>query len=121
MAHLSHDLSPLLSIRLAPGALDGLEWRDFGDGASLAKLAREGETGLVLYRVAADAPQSTFAAHRHIGGEAYFMLKGVIADETGRYSAGSFVWLPPGSSHAPWAIGDTVVLVFWPEGVEMEG
>jgi anti-sigma factor ChrR (cupin superfamily) len=86
----------------------------------LAKLAREGEAGLVLYRASPGAAKGAFAPHRHTGGEAYLVLKGLIADETGRYGRGSFVWLPRGSHHAPWTEGDTVVLVLWPEGVKKE-
>jgi len=90
-----------------------------GSCSHLAKLARDGRTGLVLYRVAGDAPKDAFAPHRHPGGEAYLVLKGVIADRYGRYEEGSFVWLPPGSQHTPWVEGDTLVLVLWPDGVDL--
>ena len=43
-----------------------------------------------------------------------------IADETGTYPAGTFVWLPEDSIHTPWAEGETVVLVLWPGGVKIE-
>ncbi|HEX5135388.1 MAG TPA: cupin domain-containing protein [Planctomycetota bacterium] len=119
MRALSRDLTDLLRMHLDEAALDGLEWRDFGKGVRLGKLAREGKAGLLLYRIEAGAPRDAFAPHRHVGGEAYLVLKGVIADSTGRYPAGSFVWLPPGSAHAPWAEGETIVLVLWPEGVEV--
>lgn len=114
------DLNPFLRLELDEAALDAVEWRDYGKGVELGKLAREGTAGLVLYRVAADAPRDAFARHRHHGGEAYLVLKGAIGDEYGRYQKGSFVWLPAGSVHTPWAEGETVVLVLWPEGVEIE-
>jgi anti-sigma factor ChrR (cupin superfamily) len=117
---LSRDLNDLLRLELDEAALDRLEWRPFGKGVRLAKLARDGAAGLVLYRIEAGAPRDAFAPHRHVGGEAYLVLEGVIADETGRYPRGSFVWLPPGSRHAPWAEGETVVLVLWPQGVKVE-
>jgi len=117
---LARDLNGLFTLHLDEEALRGLEWRDFGKGVRLARLAREGQAGLLLYHVAADAPRDAFAPHRHVGGEAYLVLKGVIADETGRYPAGCFVWLPAGSRHQPWAEGETVVLVLWPEGVRVE-
>ena len=121
MKALSHDLTNLLRIELDEAALESqVEWRQFGKGVELGKLAREGQAGLVLYRVAADAPRDGFQRHRHAGGEAYLVLKGVIADEHGRYPAGSFVWLPRDSVHTPWAEGETVVLVLWPEGVKVE-
>ena len=117
---LTHDLTAFLSMSLDEAALDGIEWRKFGKGVELGKLAREGKAGLVLYRVAADAPKDAFQRHRHDGGEAYVVLKGVIADEYGRYPAGSFVWLPRDSVHTPWSEGETLVLVLWPEGVHIE-
>jgi anti-sigma factor ChrR (cupin superfamily) len=123
MAPFHHDLSPFLALRLDDGALAKLVWRDFGDGTELAKLAREGETGLVLYRIApASAPRS-FASHVHTGGEAYLVLKGAIVDESGTYPAGSFVWMKPGSQHTPrgWEQSETLVLVLWPEGVRTSG
>jgi len=119
LSALSRDLKDLLTISLDEAALDGLEWRDFGKGVKLGRLARQGAASLVLYRVEADAPRDAFARHRHPGGEAYLVLKGVIADDTGRYPAGHFVWLPPESEHAPWAEGETVVLVLWPGGVTL--
>jgi anti-sigma factor ChrR (cupin superfamily) len=117
---LARDLSDLLKLDLDEETLDELEWRDYGQGVYLAKLAREGGAGLVLYRADAGAPKGAFAPHRHPGGEAYLVLKGVIADESGRYPEGSFVWLARGSKHAPWTEGETVVLVLWPEGVAKE-
>ena len=83
-------------------------------------LAREGEAGPLLYRIAADAGRDVLAPRRHVGGEAYLVLEGVIGDETGRYPAGTFVWPPANSRHSPWAEGETVVLVLRPEGVEVE-
>ena len=118
---LAKDLSDLVQIDLNEAALDdgAIEWRDYGKGVRLGKLAREGAAGLVLYRVAKDAPRDAFARHRHTGGEAYLVLKGVIADEFGRYEKGTFVWLPADSVHTPWAEGETVVLVLWPRGVSL--
>jgi len=122
MKALHRDLRDLVRLELDEEALTGLDWRDFGKGVQLAKLAREGQAGLVLYKVAADAPKDAFAPHRHVGGEAYLVLKGVIGDEFGRYPEGSFVWLPKDSKHEPWVEGETetVVLVLWPEGVKLE-
>jgi len=120
---LTCDLSSFLALRLDDKALAGLEWREVGKGVSIAKLAREDRTGMVLYRIDARAPAGAFFPHRHPGGEAYFVLRGVIADESGRYPEGSFAWLPPDSRHAPRAEGEdeTIVLVLWPEGVVREG
>jgi anti-sigma factor ChrR (cupin superfamily) len=113
-----HDLSALVELRVDESALAALAWKDFGNGSSMARLARNGETGLVVYRIAADARDDAFAPHEHIGGEAYLVLKGAIRDESGTYGAGQIVWLAPGSVHTPRGVGETIVLVLWPAGVQ---
>src|SRR5215470_17630577 len=112
-------LSDLMAIRLDEAALRALSWRDFGNGLSMARLKRAGKKELVLYRIAEDAPPDAFVRHEHVGGEFYLVLKGVIEDESGSYAAGDFVYLARESVHAPRARGETVVLVFWPEGVRV--
>ena len=100
-------------------ALNRLQWRDFGNGLSMSRLARQGRRELVLYRIAADAAADAFVKHEHIGGEFYLVLKGRIADETGEYHQGDIVFLDPRSVHTPRAVGETVVLVLWPGGVRI--
>ena len=85
----------------------------------MSRLARDGRRELVLYRVQASASPDAFLKHEHLGGEFYLVLKGKIADETGEYNEGDVVFLDPKSVHTPQAVGDTVVLVFWPEGVRI--
>jgi anti-sigma factor ChrR (cupin superfamily) len=98
-----HDLSSLVRFQLDEEAL-----------------AREGETGLVLYKIAAGAQHDVFQPHTHPGGETYLVLKGAIVDESGTYPAGSIVWMNRGSKHTPRGTkdGETIVLVLWPEGVK---
>lgn len=112
-------LRDIVDIQLAETGIERLQWHDFGNGLSMARLAREGQREIVLYRVAADAAPDAFLRHEHIGGEFYFVLKGRIADETGEYGKGDIVFLDPRSVHAPHAIGETLVLVVWPEGVRI--
>ena len=64
---LRFDLRPFLRLELDEAALDTVEWRDYGSGVELGKLAREGAAGLELYRVSAEAPKDAFARHRHHG------------------------------------------------------
>jgi len=116
---LRRSLNDFLKIGLNAEALDRLQWRDFGNGLSMSRLARQGQRELVLYRLAADASADAFLKHEHIGGEFYLVLKGKIVDETGEYEKGDVVFLEPHSVHTPRAIGETVVLVFWPEGVRI--
>jgi anti-sigma factor ChrR (cupin superfamily) len=114
-----HDLSPLLRFSIDDDALAALTWKDFGNGSQMARLARDGETGLVLYRIAKDAQHDVFQPHTHPGGEAYLVLRGAVIDESGRYPAGSILWMTPGSRHTPRGSSDeeTLILVLWPNGI----
>jgi anti-sigma factor ChrR (cupin superfamily) len=116
---LHRSLTDFLRFELDDKAIAGLSWREFGNGLSLCRLAREGARELVLYRIAADAAADAFVTHEHLGGEFYLVLKGKIVDETGEYGRGDAVFLDPHSVHTPRAIGETLVLVFWPAGVRL--
>jgi anti-sigma factor ChrR (cupin superfamily) len=116
---LRRSLNDFLNFEVDEAALDRLQWRDFGNGLSMSRLAREGQRELVLYRIAANASPDAFLKHEHIGGEFYLVLKGKIADETGEYEKGDIVFLDPHSVHTPRAVDETVVLVFWPAGVRI--
>jgi anti-sigma factor ChrR (cupin superfamily) len=116
---LRRSLNDILRIDLNADALDRLSWRDLGNGLAMSRLAREGKRELVLYRIAAGAASDVFVKHEHIGGEFYLVLKGKITDETGEYLEGDVVFLDPQSVHQPRAVGDTIVLVLWPEGVRI--
>jgi anti-sigma factor ChrR (cupin superfamily) len=118
-AVLRRSLSDFLRFELDEEALDRLQWRDFGNGLEMSRLAREGQRELVLYRIAANASSDAFVKHEHVGGEFYLVLKGKIADETGEYEKGEVVFLDPHSVHTPRAVGETVVLVLWPAGVRI--
>ena len=119
MTLLRRSLKDLLKIEIDREALAKLQWKDFGNGLAMARLAREGARELALYRVAADADPKAFLKHEHIGGEFYLVLEGRIGDETGVYGEGDLVWLDPQSVHTPRAVGDTIVLVLWPQGVRV--
>jgi anti-sigma factor ChrR (cupin superfamily) len=116
---LRRSLKDLIKIQLDDEAINKLQWKDFGNGLSMARLAREGARELVLYRVKADADPKAFLKHEHIGGEFYLVLKGGIEDETGIYSEGDIVYLDAQSVHTPRGVGETVVLVLWPQGVKV--
>jgi anti-sigma factor ChrR (cupin superfamily) len=116
---LRQSLNDILRFEVDDAGLDRLSWRDFGNGLSMARLAREKDAELVLYRIREDASPDAFLKHEHPGGECYLVLKGKIADETGEYQTGDVVFLPAQSAHMPRAIGETVVLVLWPAGVRI--
>lgn len=112
-------IKDIVDIRLVEDGVNRLSWRDFGNGLSMARLAKEGKRELVLYRIAGDADPDAFVKHEHLGGEFYLVLKGRIDDESGRFDKGDVVYLDAHSVHTPRAIGDTLVLVLWPEGVRL--
>jgi anti-sigma factor ChrR (cupin superfamily) len=118
-AVLRRSLNDFLRFELDEAALDRLQWREFGNGLEMSRLAREEQRELVLYRIAANASSDAFVKHEHVGGEFYLVLKGKIADETGEYEKGDVVFLDPHSVHTPRAVGETVVLVLWPAGVRI--
>ena len=112
-------IKDIVDIQLVEDGINRLVWRDFGNGLSMARLAKEGKRELVLYRIAGDADPDAFVKHEHLGGEFYLVLKGRIDDESGRFDKGDVVYLDAHSVHTPRAIGDTLVLVLWPEGVRL--
>ncbi len=116
---LRRSVKDFIRLEIIPGGLERLAWRDFGNGLLMARLAREDKREMVLYRIRADADPQAFLKHEHIGGEFYLVLQGKIIDETGEYEQGDLVFLDPKSVHAPRAVGETVVLVLWPEGVRI--
>ena len=118
-AVLRRSLNDFLSFELDDAGLDRLSWRDFGNGLSMARLARENNAELVLYRIREDASPDAFLKHEHLGGEFYLVIKGKIVDDTGEYDRGDVVFLPPQSALTPRAIGETLVLVLWPAGVRI--
>ncbi len=116
---LRKSLKDLVKIELNDKALEALQWKDFGNGLYMSRLARAGERELVLYRIIAGSDPTAFLKHEHIGGEFYIILKGAIEDEHGVYTQGDIVYLDPNSVHSPRGIGETVVLVLWPAGVRI--
>ena len=118
MSPLTRPLADLFSVSLNQEALNRLEWKDFGSGLCMARLARKGAAELVLYRVESDQPL-VFSRHEHIGGEVYLVLSGSVEDEYGTYRDGDFVYLECGSTHRPRAVRGTVILVLWPNGIRV--
>jgi len=52
-----------------------------------------------------------FSSHIHSGGEEFFVISGVFADEHGEYPAGTYVRNPIGTSHTP-SIGSEGATIF---------
>jgi anti-sigma factor ChrR (cupin superfamily) len=47
------------------------------------------------------APNASFSAHKHDGGEEFLVLEGTFSDEHGSYPKGTYVRNPIGTAHTP--------------------
>ncbi len=63
-------------------------------------------TSIVRYQAGASFPH-----HLHPNGEELFVLQGVFSDESGDYSAGSYIRNPPGSGHRPFSTSGCLIFV----------
>lgn len=93
-------------------------WRDSPHaGVAWKKLYFDRESGesTVLLRF---APGASYAAHRHPGGEQYFVLEGSLDDGGTTYGAGTYVRLAPGSAHRPSSRAGCLLLVLLPRPIE---
>jgi anti-sigma factor ChrR (cupin superfamily) len=79
-----------------------LPWRDSPlPGVQRRMLERDGEEVARATSIVRYAPDSSFSAHTHGGGEEFLVLDGVFSDEHGDFGPGSYVRNPPGSKHTP--------------------
>lgn len=75
------------------------DWQPTGDdGVEVMPLHEYGPEQVMLVRF---APGVAGPTHEHPGGEEMLVLDGELADEHGRYPAGTWLRNPPGSEHAP--------------------
>jgi anti-sigma factor ChrR (cupin superfamily) len=65
------------------------------------------------------APGTAYGAHRHPGGEEYWVLEGSLEDGGRTYGPGTYVHHPPGSEHEPSSAEGCVVFVSLRAAVEM--
>ncbi|MFK8051361.1 MAG: cupin domain-containing protein [Woeseiaceae bacterium] len=63
-------------------------------------------TSLVRY-----APDTSFSAHEHSGGEEFLVLSGVFSDEHGDYPPGTYVRNPIGTRHTPFTRDGCTIFV----------
>ena len=57
------------------------------------------------------APNSSFSAHVHSGGEEFIVLDGIFEDDYGDWPAGSYIRNPPQSKHTPGSKPGCVIFV----------
>lgn len=70
-------------------------------GVKRKPLERERQEVGEVTSVVTFEPGSKFPEHGHPNGEETFVLEGELADENGRYPAGTYFRNPPGSRHSP--------------------
>ena len=77
---------------------EGIQWKPLVSG--------EGSEGGVSALIRMQ-PGRGYPAHRHVDFEDVLVLAGGYKDEFGEYGAGTYLRYPPGSTHAPVALGDS--------------
>ncbi len=80
-------------------------------GVERRMLDRVGEEVARATTIVRFAPNSSFSAHTHGGGEEYLVLEGVFQDEDGDFPVGSYVRNPPTSRHTPSAAEGCTIFV----------
>lgn len=94
-------------------------FKPFSDapGVSYCVLCKHESGGLTL--LLRFEPGAVYHAHRHPGGEEYYVLEGELEDLGKFWPAGSYIWHPPKSAHKPKSTRGCLVLVFLPQAVEL--
>ena len=99
-----------------------MPWRPFAEAPGVSfrvlKTHPPGNGATLMLRF---EPGAAYPAHRHPGGEEYFVLEGELQDGARRYGAGTYVYHPPGSAHRPASASGATLLVFVPDGIEIVG
>lgn len=91
-------LAPDDQRRVAIDTLQATWLKGPADGIDVLPL---GSFGAERTRLERARPHACWPAHEHPGGEEVLVLDGAFADEHGRYAAGTWLRLPPGSRHRP--------------------
>lgn len=104
---LNMDFSKRLVIETDP-----MEWvASPAKGVWRKPLEREAKESGHTTSVVKYDPESSFSEHPHPKGEEIFVLEGVFSDETGDFSAGTYIRNPPGSAHSPSSKNGCTILV----------
>lgn len=83
-------------------------WQTLDHGIKVQLLHEHRNERVALVRLPAQAPG---IPHLHPGGEEIYVLEGCIKDEHGLHPAGTWLRLPPGSSHCPAAVTDALLWI----------
>lgn len=105
--HIHADFTQAIVIRP-----DDYQWvKTPMQGVERMRLDRIGDEVARATSIVRYAPFSEFSPHCHSGGEEFFVLEGVFADEHHTYPQGSYVRNPIGTSHTP-KIGKEGAVIF---------
>ena len=92
------------------------EWKPYKPGIDMITLRLEPGQRRFLVRF---QPGAEYPEHRHPECEELFILQGSLVDSGHTYSAGSYVYLGPGSAHKPSAPEGCLMLVLAPVPADM--
>jgi len=102
-----HQMDPADTTRLALET-NASDWTGLDNGGKVLPLHEFGQEKVVMVEL----PQGTDGPLRHHpGGQEIFVLRGRFHDEFGEYTAGTWLRMPPGSSHYPVMDEDTLLWV----------
>jgi anti-sigma factor ChrR (cupin superfamily) len=102
-----HQFQPDDSTRLAIDTAKGA-WETKDHGIQVLPLHEFGTERVALVRLPVQAPG---IPHSHPGGEEIYVISGAIEDQNGYHGAGTWLRLPPGSSHCPTAVTDALLWI----------
>lgn len=92
------------------------EWKKVNDGVEMLVLRLEPGEIRVLLRF---EPGKGYSKHRHPSGEEVFVIEGTYSDRGKDYEAGSYIYYPPNSEHAPTSQNGCTIMVISPEKPEI--
>ena len=83
-------------------------------GVSRMMLDRAGDEVAMATSIVRYEAGSGYSSHTHNGGEEILVLEGVFSDENGDYPAGTYLRIPPVTSHQPFSKeGCTLLVKLW--------
>lgn len=83
-------------------------WNKIDDGVEMLILRFEPNEVRVLLRF---SPGKSYARHSHPEGEEVFVITGTYSDNGIDYPAGSYIYYPPKSDHAPVSYTGCTIMV----------
>ncbi len=84
------------------------QWEEREDGSRLLYLHNFETENVMLFEAPAGIK---IHSHVHYAGEEVFIIRGAYRDEYGTFQAGTWVRVPPGGSHAPEILEDSLLWI----------